>query len=124
MKFKKLKIFLCILLIIIAGGLFAMTRGIKQGKQVEINNVDISKLDDGTYRGEYSKDRWASEVEVTVKNSKIESIKSLSQPLTPDVSYELSQKIVDEQKIDVDVVSGATVSSKAYLKSVENALNK
>ncbi|WP_455537932.1 FMN-binding protein [Terrisporobacter sp.] len=122
-KYKKLKILLFILIIIIGGGLFALTRGLKEGKSLLINNVDISKLSDGTYMGKYSKYRWNSEVEVAVKNHKITKIKLLSDPLTPDVSCELSKKIIDKQKNDVDVVSGATVSSNAYLKSIENALN-
>lgn len=124
MRFKKTKIFLCVLLVIIVSGLFIMTRGIKEGKEVEINSVDISKLEDGTYVGKYSKDRWTSEVEVSVRDKKIENIKVLSEPLTPDVSSELSEKIIEKQNVNVDVISGATVSSKAYLKSVENALNK
>lgn len=122
MKFKKTKICLTIIVIIVGGGLFAMTRGLTEGKNVEINNVDISKLADGTYSGQYSKGRWNSEVEVTVKDNKIEGIKLLSDPLIPDVSKELSKEIIEKQKVKVDVVSGATVSSKAYLKSVENAL--
>ncbi|MCC3866902.1 FMN-binding protein [Terrisporobacter mayombei] len=124
MRLKKTKIFLCALLVIIVSGLFAVTRGIKEGKKVEINSVDISKLEDGAYVGKYSKNRWTSEVEVSVKGKKIESIKLLSEPLTPDVGDELSKKIIEKQNVNVDVISGATVSSKAYLKSVENALNK
>lgn len=124
MKFKKTKIFLGVLLVIIVIGFFVMTRGIKEGKKLEINSVDISKLEDGTYIGKYSKDRWISEVEVSVRGKKIENIKTLSQPLTPDVGDELSKRIIEKQNVNVDVISGATVSSKAYLKSVENALNK
>ena len=32
--------------------------------------------------------------------------------------------VVDKQTLDVDTVSGATVSSKVILKSIENALLK
>lgn len=124
MRFKKTKIFLCVILVIILGGLFTLTRGIEEGKNIEINNIDISKLKDGTYRGKYSKDRWTSEVEVKVIYNKIKGIKTLSESITPDISDELSKEIIKNQRIDVDVVSGATVTSKAYLKSVENALNK
>ena len=124
MKFKKTKIFLGVLLVIIVIGFFVMTRGIKEGKKLEINSVDISKLENGIYIGKYSKDRWISEVEVSVRGKKIENIKTLSQPLTPDVGDELSKRIIEKQNVNVDVISGATVSSKAYLKSVENALNK
>ena len=112
------------ILVIILGGLFTLTRGIEEGKNIEINNIDISKLNDETYRGKYSKDRWTSEVEVTVIDNEIKEIKALSESITPDISDELSKKIIKNQRIDVDVVSGATVTSKAYLKSVENALNK
>lgn len=34
----------------------------------------------------------------------------------------LITKVVQEQNINVDVVSGATVMCKAYLKAIENAL--
>jgi uncharacterized protein with FMN-binding domain len=34
------------------------------------------------------------------------------------------KNILDQQKNDVDVVSGATTTSKALLKTVENALAK
>jgi uncharacterized protein with FMN-binding domain len=34
------------------------------------------------------------------------------------------KSILDQQKNDVDVVSGATTTSKALLKAVENALVK
>lgn len=124
MRFKKTKIFSCVILVIILGGLFTLTRGIEEGKNIEINNIDISKLKDGTYRGKYSKGRWISEVEVKVIDNEIKGIKTLSKSITPDISDELSKKIIKNQRIDVDVVSGATVTSKAYLKSVENALNK
>lgn len=124
MRFKKTKIVLCVILIIGLGFSVIVTKGLKEGKNIEINNVDISQLKDGTYTGKYSKDRWTSEVEVSIKGNKIQEIKLLSDKLTPDVSDELFKKIIETQKVNVDVISGATVTSKAYLKSVENALNK
>lgn len=124
MKFKKTKIFLFFILIVGVVFFLTVTKGLKEGKEIKINNVDISQLKDGIYTGKYSKDRWTSEVEVLIKGSKIQDIKLLSDKLTPDVSDELFEKIIDTQEINVDVVSGATVTSKAYLKSVENALNK
>jgi len=33
-------------------------------------------------------------------------------------------KIVKQQKVDVDVVTGATTTSKAFMKAAENALSK
>ena len=40
-----------------------------------------------------------------------------------DVEDELINNVIKNQSLDVDVVSGATVSSKAILKAIENALN-
>ena len=41
----------------------------------------------------------------------------------PEVTQELFDNVIAAQSIDVDVLSGATVTSKAYLKSIENALS-
>ena len=41
-----------------------------------------------------------------------------------EVSRELFNKVIKTQDTNVDIISGATVPSKAYLKSIENALSK
>lgn len=63
------------------------------------------------------------EVSVRIKNGKIAEIKLFSDPLTPDASNELFNQVIKEQRVDVDVISGATVTLKAYLKAIENALS-
>lgn len=90
---------------------------------MEIRPVTATHLADGTYTGRFEFSRWESEVNVTVKDGKITSIERLSKPLIPDVSPALSTAIIEKQSLDVDTVTGATASSKAYLKSVEYALN-
>lgn len=110
------------LVIILSIVMFAVTKDIPKLKSLPIESVVISNLADGTYKGRYEFSRWKSEVEVTVRDGVLTDIKRLSDPLTPDVSDELFQKMIGEQKVDVDVVTGATATSKAYMKSVENAL--
>ncbi len=39
-----------------------------------------------------------------------------------EVSLKLFEEVKTEQSLQVDTVSGATVSTKAYLKAIENAL--
>ena len=90
---------------------------------VEITPATATGLADGTYIGHFEFSRWKSDVNVTVKDGKITSIERLSEPLIPDVSPTLSAAIMEKQSLEVDTVTGATASSKAYLKSVENALN-
>ena len=36
----------------------------------------------------------------------------------------VAQRVLEQQKNDVDVVSGATTTSKALLRAIENALTK
>jgi uncharacterized protein with FMN-binding domain len=40
----------------------------------------------------------------------------------PEWAKQLFDKVIEKQNTDVDVISGATITSKAYLKSIENAL--
>ena len=40
-----------------------------------------------------------------------------------NIHDELTSRIIEQQTLKVDVVTGATVSSKAFLKAVENALS-
>lgn len=112
------------ILAIAALGLFFIMKDIPKLKALPIESVSISSLQDGTYEGNFEFSRWKSDVKVSIKNGQIVNIERLSEPLTPDVSTELSNRMIEEQKVDVDVVTGATASSKAYMKSVENALSK
>ncbi len=98
------------------------TKDIPTIKALTINPVDITQIEDGEYQGKYELGRFLSEVNVTIKDGKIVDIKRLSAPLVKDVSEELFERMIQEQRVDVDTVSGATANSKANMKSVENAL--
>ena len=126
---KKLKILITIIIIIITIVLFILfylTRGLQEGENIEVNDVDLSYLeDDGFYTGSFDFGRWSNEAKVTIKDKEIIDIE-----FTDDVSFskdevreEIISRVISEQKIRVDVVSGATVTSKAYMKSVEKALD-
>ncbi|MFO7887768.1 MAG: FMN-binding protein [Eubacteriales bacterium] len=126
---KKLKIIITAVVVIIGIILFVLfylTRGLQEGENIDVNDVDLSYLeDDGFYTGKFKFGRWSNEAKVTIENKKIVDIEftddiTLSQN---EVKEEIIKKIIDEQKIKVDVVSSATVTSKAYMKSVENALD-
>lgn len=116
---------LLIIFIIAGAGVFYMTRGINDVKGTEINDVNGSNLENGIYKGSYHVGRWSNEVEVEVKDGiikKIEFVEDVRFSMD-DVRKELIKKVLDKQSTDVDIVSGATVTSKAYLKSIENALS-
>ena len=125
---KTLKaLFLIIAVIIIIAGCFAayMTIGLKSGANLKINDVDISNIKDGEYYGNYKNGRWSNEVKVIVKDHKIKDINFTKDVTFSDgeVKQKLIKQVIDKQSLNVDAVSGATVTTKTYLKSIENALN-
>lgn len=115
-----------IFILIVGGAVFYITRGLGTVSKMVINEVNISALKDGTYNGKYSSGRFSNEVDVVVKDHKIikiDMVKDVAFP-KPEWKKELFDRVVEKQSTDVDVVTGATVTSKAYLKSIENALSK
>ncbi len=78
---------------------------------------------DGVYVGEYDVDFVYAKVEVTVQNGVITKIDILEHKNGRGKPAEIvADRIIEEQKIDVDAVSGATNSSVVIKKAVENAL--
>jgi uncharacterized protein with FMN-binding domain len=101
-----------------------------EAKNLPLNVVDFSKLNDGTYIGEYEGGmyKWrANKVQVIVTSGKVKDVKLLSSsdPGAKNTDQaSLYDKVIEAQSLQVDTISGATLTSKAYLKSVEDALVK
>lgn len=114
-----------ILFVLVSGaGLFYISRGLEAGEALTINSVDLAGLNDGAYNGAYNGGRWTNEVKVTIKDHRITSVEIVRDVLLPkpEITEELISRVLKEQKPGVDVVAGSTVTCKAYLKSIENAL--
>jgi len=121
-------------LLIIGGAVFAtllvlflyITNGLSEGKNVALNGIDLSNISDGMYVGTYDFKRWTNTVHVHVKDNEIISIVLIDDvpgAEITDCSEEILRRVLDAQDTQVDAVAGATVTSKAYLKAIENALN-
>lgn len=125
-KFKIILILIIIFVVIIGSGILYLNLGLKAGSKLDIKEINLSNVDDGTYRGTYNSGRWSNEIEITIKDHKITNIKIIDDVtfVQDGVSKELFNKVIEKQNTDVEVVSGATVTSKAYLKAIENALNE
>lgn len=92
-------------------------------KETVLDEIDISDIADGVYIGEYDVNFIYAKVEVTVQNGEIVNISILEHRNERGKNAEtIINKIIDEQRIDVDVISGATNSSTVIKKAVENAL--
>ena len=96
---------------------------LKQLANTEIENVDLSPVEDGVYNGSYSAFPVSAEVRVTIKDHKIEKIELIKHNNGQGEDAEIIPDLVTEaQTLDVDSVSGATYSSKVILKAIQNAL--
>ncbi len=100
----------------------------KEARSLPLDTVDFSKLTDGTYHGLYEGGmyKWrANECDVTVANGQVTGIQLVgSQDLgTENADHEmLYDRVIEAQSLQVDTISGATLTSKAYLQCIENAL--
>lgn len=95
----------------------------KAVKETTFEDINISDIPDGVYVGEYDVNFIYAEVEVTVQNGEITNINILEHRHERGKTAEvIADSMVDEQKIDVDAISGATNSSIVIKKAVENAL--
>jgi uncharacterized protein with FMN-binding domain len=106
-------------------------------KNMTFDNVNFRKLRDGTYTGEYKgiKDNFRNAaVEVTVDSGAVTEIRVTGGALAGDKQTtemgkghtinDLFGKIIKSQSLQVDAISGATLTSNAHLKAVENALKQ
>lgn len=99
-------------------------------RNLSISPVDISQLPNGTYLGSWKIFHVDVSVSVAVKDHQIVAIDILDAG-TAGNSGEgqanleiLTGRIIEEQTVQVDTVSGATATQKAFLKAVEEALTQ
>lgn len=121
---KKIKIILfvvmCFIALVIIGTSILANQSIKS---IQISTVDLSMIEDGTYLGEFSNSPVKARVEVKVVDHKITEINLLEHTYALGEKGEVViQEIIDKQTLNVDMKTGATVSSMTITKAIENAL--
>lgn len=88
-----------------------------------IGEVDLLQVPDGVYEGSADAVLVAAKVRVLVEDHKITRIDLLRHDHGRGQAAEiLVQKVQEAQSLQVDLVSGATSSSKVILKAIEDAL--
>ena len=88
-----------------------------------IEDVNLTQIEDGVYAGEFGEFLVHVKLEVTVMDHQITGIEVIEQKCGPGYeALETVDRIVDAQSPKVDVVSGATGSSKSIMIAVQNAL--
>lgn len=98
-------------------------------QQTVISSVTFSgaTLTDGTFEGQGQGYKGNITVSVTVNNGMVTAIDILSESDTPkffDRAKAIIDRIIGNQSLEVDAVSGATFSSRGIKTAVYNALEK
>ncbi len=106
-------------------------------KALTIGNADFANLQDGVFVGEYTGTKGHSRdaaVRITITDGAVTGIQILKGALDSSgnpaemtngaTMADLLKKAVDTKSLQVDAISGATLTSKAHLKALENALKK
>lgn len=123
-RFKKAALFLtAMILSIILGIVIYLTNGLNH--TIQLNGISSTHIKDGYYIGNYNEKRWSVQVVVLINNNAITDIQ-IEDDVTfsqPGLSEALFEQVIKNQSTSVDIQSGATKTSTAYLKAIENALN-
>ena len=93
-------------------------------RQMDIQNVDISSIQDGKYIGSFYYSGFEYRVKTIVNAQKIIDIEILQNRDTKRAQRAevVLREILKRQTPNVDAISGATTTSKALMKAVENSL--
>ena len=111
--------------------LFAIILIITSCNSIDLSGIRASMPDmagktNGVYRGNYSLSGTPVRVtlDVTVQDNGITGIRIIQHICSPigKKAERITQNIIEGQSLEIDAISGATASSKAILKAVENAL--
>jgi uncharacterized protein with FMN-binding domain len=119
-EMKKLKFVLAVFFCVLIAGCSTAY------KSLMAKMPDLVPIADGVYRGNYDLSGTPVRVilDVTIQNQKIIKIEIVKHSGSPigKKAEKITGRIIEYQNLDVDAISGATASSKAILKAVENAL--
>jgi len=122
-----------VLLILGAAVLVALTAGLlyyrsylnyqRDVNAIQIQDVDLTTIEDGEYYGESDVGFVKARVKVVVKDHRMTDIELIEHVNEKGAAAEvLPDRMLEEQRVDVDAVSGATSSSNVIRDAVYNAL--
>jgi len=126
---KKILIIISIIIlsIIIIGSIAynRINKNLQTLEDIKVSTIDLGLLEDGVYKGSYAVFPVKVKVEVDIKDHKIENIKIIEHDNGKGkAAEEIIETIRERQTIDVDIIVGATYSSRVIQKAIEAALLK
>lgn len=129
MSRKTILITFIVLTAILSMGIFSNLQKksqIARIKNLPVSQITLSSVADGSYKGSFCLKRFCYTVEVTISSGTISDIILLSNTKSEygEKAAAIKNRIIEAQSLQVDVISGATISSKSIIKAVEKALTE
>ena len=108
-------------------GVFLVAKGLESNmhklKAMEMTDVDLAGIANGTYVGNYELFPVSVVVEVTIEDHELAGIRLIEHRHGRGKAAEaVIDRVLKAQALQVDSVSGATYSSLVILKAIDNAL--
>ena len=125
--FRVFIVLILFILIIVVSCTAMMNKEMEKAKNelMLVEDPDLSKVEDGIYRGKVETMLVKAEVEVSVKNHKIISISMIKHENGKGKPAEaIVDAIVKDNSTDVELIAGATMSSLVIRAAVIDAVNK
>ncbi|MCR3905706.1 MAG: FMN-binding protein [Tenericutes bacterium] len=126
-KHVYLLVILTVIILIFIGGIIYFVNlsnaEFEKLNEIEILDVDLSLVEDGVYQGEYKSFPVEAIVLVTVENHVITDIEIVKHLTGQGADAEdIIFDVIFFQSIEVDMIAGATYSSKVILLAIRDAL--
>ena len=123
---KLLSVVLVVVAVVVVAGIAGyafINASLKDLADSQIEPVDLALIADGRYLGMFETLPIKVTVEVDVKDQRLSDIRILRHENGKGKAAEdIVSAILEQQRVDVDVIAGATYSSKAIQKAVTQAL--
>jgi uncharacterized protein with FMN-binding domain len=118
------RVFLGILTLLVIM-IIAVALNLPKPLSVSDDSYDLGTIADGVYEGECNNGLVLARVEVEIRSHAIAGIRILEHRNGKGQPAEIiTDDVVSRQSVEVDAVTGATMSSETILKAVENALSQ
>jgi uncharacterized protein with FMN-binding domain len=126
-KWLKITVIAAAILVLAAAGAYeglVILAKNTQDAYEQIEPADLAALEDGVYNGKAGGFICSMDLNVTVKDHRITDI-SINRQVNGGGKYKapgMTDRIVQAQSVEVDAVSGATLTSETILVAVNRAL--
>lgn len=102
---------------------FVIVAFVLRPQKLEISTVDLDTASDGEYVGVCQNKILFAVVKVKIQDHKITDVEVIEHKESyMEQARQIAERVCDEQLLNVDAISGATLTSDTVKKAIENAL--